>query len=651
MSVGNILVFLVSLTTMVSTGVLVSARLRLPTRAAYLLSIYLVALASIILVTQIAGTLFLLDSKAFFLVLQAALAGLAGVLWTLNGRPALTGPFAERPIRLDRATRRMASHRWPEVIVLGFCVAAVYTFEVVLNLTIPQNIDDVLTTHLARVGYWLQQGSLYPWDTSEYNIAQTIYPINLSAQVLWSVLFWGSDQLAAMPQWIAGLVAMVAIYGLARQVGGSQPQALFISLLWATLPNVALQAMLTLTDLLATCLFLSMLYLLFLGLQAEHRGALQLSGIAFGLAFGVRQSIVFAIPGLALVAAALGWRSLKREPVRLKLLIVWAVACGMGFLLLGTYMYVVNFIRFDDPLGPSDVVTAYTNADKDLTLLNRAEFVFKNSLYSVGLSVLNLLPGNVLVPIFDAPLESLVDTSPMFQKKYLNPLGHGYAWYGLVSLLLLPIMIREGLRGLSQRHIQRWGLLAISASYVLLIFLSRDFTSAIARYLMLAIGISIPLAAPIYRHGRGVFWLTIIAVISLLWAVGSDGSKRAADFPNMIHKDRAEIQTLLMLESAEFLPVFEQVVPDDAAVGLMVEGKFPHSPLFGEHFTRRVEVIHTAPEILDSEWFAKYDVDFIILDHRDFSPEIAPSVYQITESVYWVLLSTNPPPADMAPLR
>ena len=144
----------------------------------------------------------------------------------------------------------------------------------------------------------LQRGSFFPWATDR--VWQITYPVNMQLQMFWTVLFLGTDRIVEIVQWLGALAAMLAVFGLARLLGASRAQALFAGLVWATFPEIVLEATTTQNDLVAGTLFAAMLYLFFLGLAKQNNGALVLSGVALALGMGTKQTLFFLIPGLGM---------------------------------------------------------------------------------------------------------------------------------------------------------------------------------------------------------------------------------------------------------------------------------------------------------------------------------------------------------------
>src|SRR6185369_1524375 len=101
------------------------------------------------------------------------------------------------------------------------------------------------------VAYWLQQASFYPpWNPDHF--MQMFHPINAEIGPLWTMVFWGSDRMAGAVQWLAALMIMIVIAGLARLLGFGGAGATFAALMWASLPEVMLQSTTTQSDLITS---------------------------------------------------------------------------------------------------------------------------------------------------------------------------------------------------------------------------------------------------------------------------------------------------------------------------------------------------------------------------------------------------------------
>ena len=239
-------------------------------------------------------------------------------------------------------------------------------------ILLPPNTNDSLLNHLARVGYWLQHGSMSVWQTpSAHNI---IYPVNNNLLLLWTMVFTRGDYLAGFVQWGAALASAVAIYSIARLFGWNRPQSLFACLLWLTLPEIYLQSSTTQQDLFVASIFIISIYFLLFGLMKMDRVAILYSSLAFGLSIGAKQIVLFAIPGL-IFFFALVWGVFREKFQRL--ILKWILFSLLFTILFGSYIYIQNLNEFGSPLGDKGSIAV------QITGRNRSsigeKFLYNNS--------------------------------------------------------------------------------------------------------------------------------------------------------------------------------------------------------------------------------------------------------------------------------
>jgi len=162
---------------------------------------------------------------------------------------------------------------------------------------------DSLCYHIARVAYYLQNGSLSSYPANYW--AQTMHPKISSVLQAWFFLVSDrNENWFQMLQFLSYWVAMLAIYGLCRRLFNRRLVSLFIALVFGLLVEVLLQATTPNNDLfltaLITCILLSLI-------EFRKRGEWQTlfpGAIAFGLAAGTKASFAMATPSIAVIA---GW--------------------------------------------------------------------------------------------------------------------------------------------------------------------------------------------------------------------------------------------------------------------------------------------------------------------------------------------------------
>lgn len=361
-------------------GLLLSATLKLPTKPAKLISIFMICFAEIVLIAEILGSVYALSNRALWLLLQLIFLLLSIIIWWRVGRPIIN-------FRIQLSFEEVVTslRKYPLLWALGVGVVITYGLGAWLILYVPPNNLDGLSYHLTRVAYWLQFDSLFPWET--LNVRQTTFPLNAEIAVMWTILLRGTDQFAGFVQWLSALISAVGIFGIGRFLGFSRAQCAFPALIYLTLSQVFLQSTSVQNDLVISAFVVSAVYLLLLGIRRQHHGALLISGICVGLAVGTKSTAVFILPGLA-AAAFLLW--IQDIPSRFKLLWRWSVACSGSILLLGVYIYILNVAAFGNPLGSED----YSERLSTSTYAVSRVYGLTTPLYEVSYSRLDLLAIN-----------------------------------------------------------------------------------------------------------------------------------------------------------------------------------------------------------------------------------------------------------------
>jgi hypothetical protein len=142
----------------------------------------------------------------------------------------------------------IAADRWTLVYVAAIGVLLAY--ELVLALTVPPNNWDSLTYHLARVAAWYHHGGIYWVPNAPTDRINEFQPL-AEQEVLYLFVATGGGALFALPQLVALLAAMTAIFVAARRLGFGLRGAACAGLLFSTLSVVALEATTAQNDLVA----------------------------------------------------------------------------------------------------------------------------------------------------------------------------------------------------------------------------------------------------------------------------------------------------------------------------------------------------------------------------------------------------------------
>lgn len=621
-------VFVLAIFLVLACSILLTAILRPPARPAAVLGVYLLSFANIVLVGEVTNTFHLLNDSFWWLGLHAVLAAASGLIWWLVGKPAISGPWRDAAGHLMPTGWGRGVRRWPEVSLLGLGVALAYLLNLVLIWIVPPNNNDSLATHMARVGYWLQHGSFFPWATQR--VWQVTYPVNMQLQMFWIVLFLRSDRWVELVQWLGAFAAMVAIFGIARLLGASRPQALFAGLLWATFPEILLEATTTQNDLVAGTLFAAMIYLLFLGLKRRNMGALVLSALALGLGMGTKQTLFFLLPGLVLVLIhLLRWQG--REV--LGRLIVWGgMALGV-FLLLGAYMFVVNLVSFGHPMGPETAVGAQTGGQTSQSLVENLTYnTFRLAYQAVdptGLPdpltgygfKLKAVVVRAVTRLLHFPVESNRATAQghAFRLDERYAMQEDSAWYGLLfTVLVIPALLLQTVRGFRRKDALRAGIGILVITFLLMDAAFRPGWDPFqGRYFIPVVALATACTAFLLRPGRwgrAANGLMVLAALVIVWQTFAWNTAKPIYGQYAVwNKTRLEMETQQSFYMRAPAQMVEQVVPADATMGLLTDGTYLEYPFFRADFQRRLVQIEPPQRVQDAVWLSGQGVEYILV--------------------------------------
>jgi hypothetical protein len=216
-------------------------------------------------------------------------------------------------------------------------------FLVTAVLAEPQ-VHDSLSYRLSRVGYWLQEHSLRHFATNEAR--QNYTPVNADLVMLWlTAPFDRGFPLVSLAQFFGGVLLMLAVWGLGRQLELDRLARLGSLLVLVGMPNVASQFTTSQTDLLTGGWLVSGLFFLLMGFK--NRVFALPAWLGIGLAVGAKPTVCFWIPGLAVLG--LIWYKACRPAT--SLMRQHLVAALLSLTLLGMPRYLENDIDYRNPFG------------------------------------------------------------------------------------------------------------------------------------------------------------------------------------------------------------------------------------------------------------------------------------------------------------
>ena len=261
--------------------------LRLRGIVSFVLAVAVFVFAEIVAVSH-ALSLFGAYTRVWFLLAVGALA-VAAVVTFIVLRP----PWPP----LDRAgtvARHLVGD--PVVAALAGVVVLELGYLTALALFTPPTEGDVLSYHLTRALFWIQQhgvGSVPDATDNRINGLPADAELAQGATMLLS----GSIRFTGLVQLTSLVVAVLAIYGTACRIGFARRPAAFGALLFPTLTVVALQAPTALNDLVVAALVAAVMYFTL----GRTLGEIAVAGVALALLVGTKPTGLLALPLLFLV--------------------------------------------------------------------------------------------------------------------------------------------------------------------------------------------------------------------------------------------------------------------------------------------------------------------------------------------------------------
>jgi 4-amino-4-deoxy-L-arabinose transferase-like glycosyltransferase len=627
-------------------------------RISYLLSIYVFLTAGTVLCFEIAGLLHLLNSPYAFLGFQTLILGTVIILWFFRGKPSLVASYLGLSIRSIFKTV-VASIRDNKLLsIFFFGILLVYAVNIVVILLMPPNNSDGFYLHMSRVGYWLQYDSFFPYPT--FYKLQNFYPFNAQAQVFWTVLFRGTDQLAGFIQYFAAIFSSLAVFGIARLLGFRRPQALFASLLWLSFPQVFYQSTTVQNDLVpAAYLAISLYFLIYWSRDHDFSSAIYLSALSLALAVGTKQTILFILPGFLILFLLIGLKSGRF----LKLALPFGVAFVVFQLFFGSLIYIQNWVVYKNIMGDPRFVRSESGGltgpgvAQDFWLnLNRITY---QSLDTSGLPPLiegYLFRGKAILArkVYSAvgmPMESDIGTNAkgkvMFTFGTRYPVSEDFVWFGILAPFLLVITaIIQAVRSIRSRDPVPTGLICVSISFIIFELLFRPgWDINIGRNFTLAVISLVPFTAMVYQNTlRLKVSCAIIIALSLFMVFNlllHNPAKPLVGENAIWGLTRDEKLTLQNGWALEPLKMVDKLVPGKAVLG--IAGGFFEYPFFGEHFQRALIPL-SMKQLTNEPYLDNKGIDYILVDTPDDYVDMDESIWKVIGHIpNWFLFQKNAP--------
>jgi hypothetical protein len=591
-----------------ATGsVLFAGAVRLRGLVSTLLAAYLVFVSDIVLTTVALSAFREVDRTAIAIVQAVFLAAAVGA-WVLRGRHL-------PQIDAAAATMRSLVRSWP---TLGFLVLAgiLLGYELLLVTTAAPNNWDGFTYHLARVAAWVQHGGIYWISNPPSDILNTRQPV-AEQQIFFFFATLGKGRFFALPQYLAQIAGLVAVYGAARRLGFGARIAACTSALLATFSLVSLESTTAQNDLVAASFSIVAAYFILAGSPAE----LVLAGAAVGIGLGVKLTTVLVWPVLVLLLWPKRWRGFALA----------AVGAVGGFALAGMWGFVLNLVHTGRVSGESrfglDVGTSPSFPGSLHTSVHVLYHVLDTSVLTnwaivvlavgggiaalavgyrryreAGMGRAALRAGAVAIPLA-APALVLgaaalyfwlskvvhLSVSAPYENGSNRTANEDYSAFGPVGAVMLlgTSLLAIGLY-IARRVDLRYLALALSLPvFGVLIGLDLSYNAFLSRFLLIPAFLAAPLFGLVLSSRAGTASLLAAAAVAGVWTLADDHAKPLSSRPWQA-SEAVALKPITWNPIARVYPAFAAAVPGRACVGAVVDGNEPSYLLWGPRLTRRV---------------------------------------------------------------
>jgi hypothetical protein len=618
----------VTLVSLSSLGLVAIARLKGIVSNA--LAFAVIAYATIVLLAQILSELHFVNRLGF--LIGHIMIVLIVLAWGIK-----TGRLQLVPSLSTFSGRVMRLKQWayadPALTLLGICVLTSMLLGAYLILIVPPNIWDSLFVNLSKVALWLDNQTLRHFQTDI--LKKTVFPINAEIGLLWSIALWGNDRLGGFIQWFATILLMVGIYGIARQLRYSSLAGLFAALIWSTFTIVVLQSTSTKNDTLVAFFLVAAFYFLLAGLRdTKHNYNLNfvLFGMSFGLAIGTKPLVAMIVPGLGVMAGLL---ILYKPSQFLPKFIYAGLWFVIGFTLLGSYNYILNWFDYHSITGPPSI--SQEHLVENLSLAS-----FKTNLGQISYHFFD--PGGLPTPFVDfiqwwrppvgqkifsllAPdaletgfyFEDTRQIVPREDGAWFGPLGFLLFWPTIFFYLFITPFTHKTLASFFREDIWKWSIALISFSFVLVFALLFRWNPWIGRMFIIPVALGAPLMAGFYvwsEKYKVLQWgVVIIAIVVLGWSSTHNFHKPVLGTKTIWELDYYDLRTIQEPEMAAIYRYVDANVPKDAKLGLA--GEWPANRwdylFIGPNLEREYSYLGRIPERITQGIFEDHNVEYIIL--------------------------------------
>jgi len=619
-----------------------------------LISAYIVGTLEICsLLNQLSNPFIVLGVQLLILVLTA----LAARLFKLTSFNRIEAKHLK--LKMDVFYHILANNKLMTIFFL--VILAVYVIQIVVAIKFPQSTTDSMYNHLSRIGYWLQQSSLKPYEG--FNTVGSTYPYINSLLMLWPIIFIKSDVLVGFVQLFSSIVIAFSIYESSSMLGFSRKSSLLSALTFLTFPIVILQSTTAQNDLLvAAFVGIAFLFLIkyFTGGTAYQ---IIISSLAMALAIGTKQYAFFILPGYF---GLLVYYLIRVKTSTPRNRWVWLISIVSCFVVFGMYAYLQNLLYFGSFFGDrgaidstvSEMVTPRiflrklsVNSARLFTQFISCEGLPLSVEYTCLETKAKLLSGVFLRENFNIEnKEYLLEKDYPFVISERYPLNEESAWFGIGSWVLILPSATIGLFSFSRK--KRIDILFLLLSSFIHFAITSVFQSGwgpyVGRYLVVSVVLIMPFASILFSSfeklsiGRVLTFLyCFCCALIMVSSIVNNNSRPVIGKSQLINLQKwgKEHSILVQKIAYKVTPFFENwysiwqlsdvdiktrgarnyrypvllvenYIPENSSLGIIAKRGFVMDYLFfGDNFTRKL----TAITEIDNTRLAELNEDFLLI--------------------------------------
>ena len=486
----------------------------------YLVVLFLTIYSLNVLAVGSLAILHRLNDRPFFLLTQIILC-----LTVLSVLHLAAGVSLKPTIKLEKPAWGAG-----EYVIISCILFIMGGFFLVGMTTSPNNLDS-LATHLLRIYYWLQHGSLESWPAS--TPFQLWYPVNAHFQGVWLFLLGRSEKLFFLVQWCSYVIILVLTYEMGVFLGFRRIAALFCSLLCLGIPVALLQTYSFQGDLSVAALILVGIYFLYVFRFEEDPKLLFVAILSFALSLGTKQTAYFAMP--IIVIFAILWLRGSRLNVRIWVVVVVTIAMIGLFSVNKNIQNILETGRFfgklnaysisENPFGKATQSFSHNLPRYLYSLFNfdglPLDVQEKLTAWKAG-AITNLDTGLNLGLEDGRYLPAGYDESEAFTYAAVPPLTEDTAWPGVICFLVIPVGVVVSLFS-RDRKIRDYAVFALvfGLVYTILVILQRPgWDPYQGRYFILGVIPAFPLAAALIPKKKPYDGLVIGVLTLMVMVIG-----------------------------------------------------------------------------------------------------------------------------------